>query len=131
MVSLTRNVFLHNEANIQLSTLGVDIIGYDPEASVQSLAEKLKGLDVLISCMSWEQLESQIPWIQAAKMAGVKRFVPSEWVSPAPRGVIDIKDKVCAFDLELHLVSIACLICVVETRHPWCHTPRRPSVYAH
>ncbi|GLA52535.1 hypothetical protein AnigIFM63604_009400 [Aspergillus niger] len=34
-----------------------------------------------------------IPWIEAAKEAGVKRSVPSEWVGPAPRGIIDIKDK--------------------------------------
>lgn len=58
------------------------------------LVEKLKGIDALISCIAWEHLDSQIPWIHAAKEAGVKRFVPSEWVSPAPRGIIDIKDKV-------------------------------------
>jgi hypothetical protein len=39
--------------------------------------------------------------IKAAKIANVKRFVPSEWVGPAPRGVIDIKDKVgCETSLE-------------------------------
>lgn len=56
--------------------------------------EQLKTIDILISCITWEHLEQQIPWINAAKEAGVKRFVPSEWVGPAPRGVIDIKDKV-------------------------------------
>lgn len=44
--------------------------------------------------MTWEHLDLQIPWIEAAKEAGVERFVPSEWVGPAPPGVIDIKDKV-------------------------------------
>ncbi|KAI2816483.1 hypothetical protein CBS147321_5168 [Aspergillus niger] len=37
--------------------------------------------------------EVQIPWIEAANEVGVKRFVPSEWVGPAPRGIIDINDK--------------------------------------
>ena len=58
------------------------------------LVVQLKEIDVLISCITWEHLHLQIPWIEAAKEAGVKRFVPSEWVGPAPRGVIDIKDKV-------------------------------------
>lgn len=56
--------------------------------------EQLNKIDVLISCITWEHLHLQIPWIEAAKEAGVKRFVPSEWVGPAPREVIDIKDKV-------------------------------------
>ena len=56
--------------------------------------ELLKEVDVLISCIAWEHLHLQIPFIEAAKAAGVKRFVPSEWVGPAPKGVIDIKDKV-------------------------------------
>jgi hypothetical protein len=60
----------------------------------EKLVELLKEVDVLISCIAWEHLHLQIPWIKAAKIANVKRFVPSEWVGPAPRGVIDIKDKV-------------------------------------
>lgn len=56
--------------------------------------EQLKEIDILISCITWEHLHLQIPWIEAAKEASVKRFVPSEWVGPAPKGVIDIKDKV-------------------------------------
>lgn len=55
--------------------------------------EQLKEINVIISCITWEHLHLQIPWIEAAKEAGVKRFVPSEWVEPAPREVIDIKDK--------------------------------------
>jgi hypothetical protein len=39
--------------------------------------------------------DQQIPWVEAAKEARVKRLVPLEWVGPAPKGVIDIKEKVC------------------------------------
>ncbi|GLA18389.1 hypothetical protein AnigIFM62618_006032 [Aspergillus niger] len=36
---------------------------------------------------------AEVPLLSAAKEAGVKRFVPSEWVGPAPRGIIDLKDQ--------------------------------------
>ncbi|CCD43146.1 hypothetical protein BofuT4_uP069860.1 [Botrytis cinerea T4] len=35
-------------------------------------------IDILISCITWEHLEHQTPWIETAKEAGVKRFMPSE-----------------------------------------------------
>ena len=69
-------------------------MGYNLDSSQARLVEQLKEIDILISCITWEHLHLQVPWIDAAKEAGVKRFVPSEWVGPAPRGVIDIKDKV-------------------------------------
>ena len=39
--------------------------------------EQLKEINVIISCITWEHLHLQIPWIEAAKEAGVKRFVPN------------------------------------------------------
>lgn len=71
------------------------IVGYDLTDSQVNLVAQLRGIDVLISCIAWEHLEHQLPWVEAARRAGVKRFVPSEWVGPAPKGVIDIKDRVC------------------------------------
>ncbi|RYP82013.1 hypothetical protein DL769_001770 [Monosporascus sp. CRB-8-3] len=44
-----------------------------PPALEQPLVYKIDGIDVLISCIAWEHLELQIPWIEAAKEAGVKR----------------------------------------------------------
>jgi hypothetical protein len=55
--------------------------------------------------MTWEHLDLQIPWIEAAKEAGVERFVPSEWAGPAPAGVIDIKDKVIVQQEDLNCGS--------------------------
>lgn len=83
-----------SRANQNLKEKGVRIVGYDLDGPRGRLVELLTEIDVLISCITWEHLHLQIPWIEAAKEAGVKRFVPSEWVGPAPRGVIDIKDKV-------------------------------------
>lgn len=74
-------------------------MGYDLNQPRETLVSKLRenGITVLISCITWEHLDLQIPWIEAAKEAGVERFVPSEWVGPAPAGVIDIKDRVKLF----------------------------------
>ena len=94
MTSFTRVTSLDSATNRQLKAKGVRIAGYNLSGPREDLLEHLRAIDVLISCITWEHLEQQIPWIEAAKEAGVKRFVPSEWVGPAPRGVIDIKDKV-------------------------------------
>ncbi|RSM05191.1 hypothetical protein CEP52_006391 [Fusarium oligoseptatum] len=93
VTSLTRATSVDNSINQQFAAKGVHIVGYDLDGPSSALVEILKPIDVLISCITWEHLDQQIPWIEAAKEAGVKRFVPSEWVGPAPRGVIDIKDK--------------------------------------
>ncbi|KAE8374979.1 isoflavone reductase family protein [Aspergillus bertholletiae] len=93
VTSFTRQASAHSRANQRLREQGVSIVGYDLSHPRETLVEKLKGVTVLISCMTWEHLDLQIPWIEAAKEAGVGRFIPSEWVGPAPAGVIDIKDK--------------------------------------
>lgn len=93
MTSFTRKSSVDGLANKQLHQKGVSIVGYDLADAREALVDHLRGIDVLISCITWEHLDQQIPWIEAAKEAGVQRFVPSEWVGPAPRGVIDIKDK--------------------------------------
>ncbi|KAI8674610.1 NmrA domain-containing protein [Fusarium keratoplasticum] len=93
VTSLTRATSVDNSTNQQFAAKGVHIVAYDLNGPSSALVEILKPIDVVISCITWEHLDQQIPWIDAAKEAGVKRFVPSEWVGPAPRGVIDIKDK--------------------------------------
>ncbi|KAL2831614.1 hypothetical protein BJY01DRAFT_108079 [Aspergillus pseudoustus] len=49
--------------------------------SVAELTTTLKGQDVVISTCSPGALESQIPLIEAAIAAGVKRFIPSEFTA--------------------------------------------------
>ncbi|KAE8378155.1 isoflavone reductase family protein [Aspergillus bertholletiae] len=93
VTSFTREGSIDNEANQHLKDKGVRVVGYNLNGPREKLIDQLKGIDVLISCITWEHLEQQIPWIEAAKAANVKRFVPSEWVGPAPQGIIDIKDK--------------------------------------
>ncbi|KAF2141490.1 uncharacterized protein K452DRAFT_351566 [Aplosporella prunicola CBS 121167] len=93
ITSFTRTSSIDSPTNQKFKAKGVQVIGYDLSDPREALVNQLKSIDVLISCITWEHLEQQMSWIEAAKEAGVKRFVPSEWVSPAPRGVINIKDK--------------------------------------
>lgn len=94
VISLTRQSSVGSAANQQLQDRGVQVSGYDLDGPRETLVAQLRGIDVLISCITLEHLHQQLPWIDAAKSASVKRFVASEWVGPAPRGVIDIKDRV-------------------------------------
>ncbi|OQE24848.1 hypothetical protein PENFLA_c009G02385 [Penicillium flavigenum] len=94
VISFTREASIDSPPNRQVKGENVQIVGYDLDGHQEKLAELLKETDVLISCIAWEHLHLQIPCIKAAKLANVKRFFPSEWVGPAPKGVIDIKDKV-------------------------------------
>jgi hypothetical protein len=94
IISFTREASLNSPANQRLQDKGVSIVSYDLSGPHATLVDQLKNMDVLISCITWEHLEDQITWIEAAKEAGVKRFVPSEWVGPAPKGIINIKDRV-------------------------------------
>lgn len=51
--------------------------------SPESLVEALKGQDAVVSTIGFAGLPQQLPLIQAAVKAGVKRFVPSEFGSDA------------------------------------------------
>lgn len=53
----------------------------------------LQGIDTVISCMSPMALKDQIPLVDAAVQAGVKRFAPCNWATPSARGgILDLKD---------------------------------------
>ncbi|KNG89025.1 hypothetical protein ANOM_002411 [Aspergillus nomiae NRRL 13137] len=92
ITSFTRESSVNRQENQRLKAKGVCIVGYDLSGPHQKLVDQLKNIDILISCINWEHLDLQLPWIKAAKEAGVKRFVPSEWVGPCPKGVHWIKD---------------------------------------
>lgn len=58
----------------------------------QDLVALLSGFDTVICCLSPVSLREQIPVIDAAIEAGVKRFVPCHWGTPSARGVLALKD---------------------------------------
>ncbi|KAB8255018.1 isoflavone reductase family protein [Aspergillus pseudonomiae] len=92
VTSFTRESSVNRWENQRLKANGVWIVGYDISGPHQKLVDQLKNIDVLISSINCEHLDLQLPWIKAAKEAGVKRFISSEWVGPCPKGVHWIKD---------------------------------------
>lgn len=71
----------------------------------QSLVDILTGIDIVISCIVAFSLQQQIPLAEAAKKAGVKRFVPCNFGTPAPRGIMWLDDQVGS------LRAIMCVPC--------------------
>ena len=52
----------------------------------------LQNIDIVICCLSPPAIKSQIGLIDAAVLAGVKRFVPCNWGTPAARGILSLRD---------------------------------------
>lgn len=72
------------------------ITPYDTSSPTDQQAKVLHGIDVIIATVDPQGLEDQKPLATAAKAAGVKRFVPSSFATVAPpKGVIDMREKVC------------------------------------
>ena len=71
------------------------MVSYTP-GDIEQLVGKLKGVDVVISAVTATVYDEQVPFIVAAKKAGVKRFLPSAYstVQP-PEGVSALREHVC------------------------------------
>jgi hypothetical protein len=60
----------------------------------EKLVQALSGIDVVISAIYFGSLGEEIPLANAAKIAGVKRFVQSAFmIVVPPRGVVDFREK--------------------------------------
>lgn len=92
---MTRESSLDNPIVKAFKDRGVKAITANLHGPKKDLVDLLTGIDVIISCIYWLNLNDQIPLIEAAKEAGVKRFVPSSFMTPAPRGVMLLTDMVC------------------------------------
>jgi len=79
---------------------------------LETLTALLQGIDVVISCVAPPAVRDQIPLINAAAAANVKRFLPCNWGTPSARGWIlalrDIKEEVhdCIFRHKLGFTII-------------------------
>lgn len=64
--------------------------------SVEAIAQKLSDVDTVISAIGPDAHLSQLRLVDAAKVAGVKRFVPCAFATVAPPGgVMALRDEVC------------------------------------
>lgn len=69
-------------------------------ASPPELKAVLEGVNYIVSAMSAEVLETQLPLFEAAKGAGVRRIIPSDFGTSAPPGAFALNDRVrtiCAY----------------------------------
>jgi len=101
IISLTRHTSVSNAANAALSSLGLTVRPFSLTSPHEELVSALKGVNVLVSCLSGDsdQLQ-QIQLADAAKEAGVSRFLPSAWLPLIPPGGVhifrDMKEQVYA-----------------------------------
>lgn len=80
-----------------LTSRGVHVVPINLDEPVEQVAKSLESIDVVIAAIPPNVLEIQIPLARAAKLAGVKRFVPSAYaMALTPGGVATVQDSVCA-----------------------------------
>lgn len=80
-----------------LGSRGVEVVPVDLKGSENNLVRALSGVDVIVSAITFTDLDSEIPLANAAKAAGVKRFLQSAMmVLIPPRGVVDLREQVRA-----------------------------------
>ncbi|KAH8116640.1 NAD-binding protein [Phellopilus nigrolimitatus] len=76
---------------LRFQNRGAEIRVVDIEKSTpEQLSDTLKGVDVVLCAIEWTQIKLQYPLIDAAKKAGVKRFI---WAPTCARGVRRLHDE--------------------------------------
>lgn len=95
IVALVRPSSVSKPGNEALKKRGVEIRATDLQGPQEKLVEALKDIDVLVSAIGPQEQLQQIPLATAAKMAGVKRFVPCGFITVVPAGgVMGLRDDV-------------------------------------
>src|SRR5438045_1649031 len=79
---------MHKPAIKALQERGAIIRTADLGASDEDFTRIVADIDIVISCVGAAQQQDQITLANAAKKAGVKRFVPCGFITVAPPGGI-------------------------------------------
>ncbi|KAL3481821.1 hypothetical protein BJX99DRAFT_131302 [Aspergillus californicus] len=85
---LVRPRSVQKPAIAALQEKGAHIRKCDLKSSEEELEQALEEIDVVISCVGSAEQQDQIPLANAAKKAGVKRFIPCGFITVAPPGGI-------------------------------------------
>ncbi|KAI1083382.1 isoflavone reductase family protein [Whalleya microplaca] len=93
ITALARPSSINSDAYKSLKSKGVHVVAADLIGPKEELVKVLADIDIVISCIEFRHLQDQVPLAEAAKEAGVKRFVPCAFGTPAPRGVMDMADE--------------------------------------
>ena len=92
-IESTRNASIDKPVVTDLKKRGVEFRTIDVfGASDSKLNESVKGAEIVISAV--DQIEKQRKLVDAAKRAGVRRFIPSDWAMASPKGINAFHDKV-------------------------------------
>lgn len=94
ITALTRASSLHNESNNALRNLGAKVVAFDIQGPKEDIVKVFTGQDVVISCVHASQIDAQMNLIEPLKEANVKRFIPCNFATPAPAGVMALHDRV-------------------------------------
>ncbi|KAI2602151.1 NAD(P)-binding protein [Hypoxylon sp. NC1633] len=93
ITALARPSSIDSAANNALKKRGIHVVAADLDGPKEDLVTILTGIDVVLSCIAYTHFAAQVPLAEAAKEAGVSRFVPSEWSTPTTRGVMHLHDE--------------------------------------
>ncbi|KAM0343777.1 hypothetical protein ACHAPU_008205 [Fusarium lateritium] len=93
ITALVRPYSIEKPAVETLREKGVKVVPVDLQGPQGELLAALKGIDVVVSAIYYQALDDEIPLSNAAKAAGVKRYVPCFFATIAPRGVMAARDK--------------------------------------
>ncbi|EXL80368.1 hypothetical protein FOPG_06005 [Fusarium oxysporum f. sp. conglutinans race 2 54008] len=93
ITALVRPSSVEKPATITLKERGIKIVPIDLGGNHDELVAALEGIDTVISAIHFQSLDDEIPLSNAAKRAGVKRYVPCFFATIAPRGVMGIRDR--------------------------------------
>ncbi|KAF5532473.1 isoflavone reductase [Fusarium mexicanum] len=88
IAALVRPSSLKKPKVIELQSKGVNIVSFSLDDPEDHLAAQLQGIDVLIICC----LIDEAVLANAAKKAGVKRYVPCFYATVMPRGIQTLRD---------------------------------------
>ncbi|KAF5675137.1 isoflavone reductase [Fusarium circinatum] len=88
IAALVRPSSLKKPNVIELQSKGINIVSFNLDDPEDHLAAQLKGIDVLIVCC----LIDEAILVNAAKKAGVKRYVPCFYATVMPRGIQTLRD---------------------------------------
>nr|BDD69332.1 asnovolin J 5',6'-dehydrogenase [Verruciconidia persicina] len=94
ITALTRPASLNNRDVLELASRGVDVVRMDLDAPQSELQATLKGQQIVICSISAANIDSEISLINAAKAAGVERYVPSCFaIVMPPTGRLQVREQ--------------------------------------
>ncbi|KAJ0117466.1 isoflavone reductase [Diaporthe amygdali] len=94
VTALARSASSSKPVYTELAAQGVNVVAVDLNGPEAELVSALQGQDVIIASVPPNALESQLPLIRAAKLANVKRFIPSAFaMAITPNGVSTVQKE--------------------------------------